>query len=149
MDCKEVTCCCIYDNQNLKISIFCTGSHCGFVQFVIRLLEGYSKCLTFCTFEIWEIWHSCVKVSNIATNFVVKRCKYKYMYWIAFCRCSRAIWIASERTANSHAQLTRCIIAILSDAGHMVRKHRQNAIQCLREMRNKFYKTYRTLNLIQ
>ena len=33
------------------------------------------------------MWH-CVKVSNIATNFVVKRCKYKY--WIAFCRCSRA-----------------------------------------------------------
>ena len=46
---------------------------------------GCSKYLTFCTFEIWEIWHFCVKlkVSNIATNFVVKRCKYKY--WIAFC----------------------------------------------------------------
>ena len=56
-----------------------------------------SKCLTFCTFEIWEIWHFCVKVSNIAKNFVLKRCKYKY--WIAFCRCSRAIWIASERIA--------------------------------------------------
>ena len=40
----------------------------------------------------------CVKVSNIATTFVVKRCKYKY--WIAFCRCSRLSWIASERIAN-------------------------------------------------
>ena len=60
----------------------------------------------------------CVKVSNIATNFVVKRCKYKY--WIAFCRCSRAIWIASERRANFHAPLI-----------HMAREHRQNAIQCL------------------
>ena len=28
---------------------------------------------------------------------------------IAFCRCSRAIWIASERKANFHAPLTRCI----------------------------------------
>ena len=71
-----------------------------------------------------------IKVSNIATSFVVKRCKYKY--WIAFCRCSRAIWIASERKANFHAPLTRCIwFAFLSDAIHMAREHRQNAIQCL------------------
>ena len=102
--CKEVRCCCIYDNQTLKISIFCSY-YC-----IIRRLcsvrhpsVGFSKCHTFCTFEIWEIWHFCVKVSNIATNFVVKRCKYKY--WIAFCRCSRVIWIASERKANFHAPL--------------------------------------------
>ena len=92
---------------------------------------GCSKFLTFCTFEIWEIWYFCVKVSNTATNFVVKRCEYKY--WIAFCRCSRAIWIASDRKANFHAPLlTRCIqFAFLSDAFHMAREHRQNAIQCL------------------
>ena len=71
----------------------------------------------------------CVKVSNTATNFVVKRCKYKY-----FCLCSRAIWIASERKANFHAQLTRCIqFVCLSDAIHMACEHRQNAIQCLND----------------
>ena len=54
-------------------------------------------------------------------------CKYKY--WIAFCRCSRAIWIASERIANFHALLTRCIkFAILSYAIHMAREHRQTVI---------------------
>ena len=29
-----------------------------------------------------------------------------FRHWIAFCRCSRAIWIASERKANFHAPLT-------------------------------------------
>ena len=81
---------------------------------------GCSKCLTFCTFEIWDIWHFCVKVSNTTTDFVVKRCKYKY--WIAIFRCSSAIWIASERSIK---------FAFLSDAIHMAREHRQNAIQCL------------------
>ena len=106
VDCKEVRCCSIYDNQTFKISIFC--SYC--LHWITSRLctvrhpspAGCSKSLTFCRFEIWEIWHFCVKVSNITTNFVVKRCKYKY--WIAFCRCSRAIWIASERIANFQAR---------------------------------------------
>ena len=133
--CKEVRCCCIYDNQTLKMSIFCSY----YLHWITPRLcsvrhpsgAGCSKCFTFCTFEIWEIWHFCVKVSNTTTNFVVKRCKYKY--WIAFCRCSRAIWIASERKANFHEPLTRCIqFAFLSDPIHMAREHRQNAIQCLK-----------------
>ena len=131
--CKEVSSCCIYDNQTLKISISCSY----FLHWITRRLcsvrhppcAGCSKCLTFCTFEIWEIWHFCVKVNNTATNFVVNRCKYKY--WIAFCRCSRAIWIASDRKANFHAPLTRCIqFAFLSDAIHMACEDRKNAIQC-------------------
>ena len=109
--CKEVRCCCIYYYQTLKISIFCSY----YVHWITRRLclvrhpsaAGCSKCLAFSTFEIWEICHFCVKVGNSTTNFVVKRCKYKY--WIAFCRCSRAIWIASERIANFHAPLTLCI----------------------------------------
>ena len=50
------------------------------------LAAGCSKCLTLCMLEIWEIWLLWVKVSNIATNFVVKRCKYKYS--IPFCCCA-------------------------------------------------------------
>ena len=108
---------------------------------------GCSKCLTFCMFEIWEIWHFCVKVSNTATNFVVKRCKSKY--WIAFCRCSRAIWIASEWKANFHAPLTRCFqFAFLSDAIHMAREHRQNAIQCL-NIALCSYSLYPTLHILK
>ena len=111
VDCKEVRCCCIYDNQTLKISIFCSY----FLHWITPRLCSVrhpSACWLFllshfCTFEIWEIWHFCVKVSNIATNFIVKRCKYKY--WIAFCWCSRAIWIASDWIANFHAPLIKNI----------------------------------------
>ena len=98
--CKEVRCCCIYDNQTFKLSIFCSYD----LHWITRRLfpvphpsvAGCSKCLSSCTFKIWEIWHFFVKVSNTTTNFVVKRLR----YWIAFCRCSRAIWIASERKEN-------------------------------------------------
>ena len=49
---------------------------------------------------------------------------YVLKHWIVFCRCSRAIWIASERKANWK-------FAFLSDAIHMDREHRQNTIQYL------------------
>ena len=45
--CKEVRCCCIYDNQTLQISIFCTGSPGGFVQFVIRPVLAVLSVLLF------------------------------------------------------------------------------------------------------
>ena len=49
--CKEVRCCCIYDNQTLKISIFVriisTSSQGGFVQFVIRLALAILSVLLF------------------------------------------------------------------------------------------------------
>ena len=113
--CKGVRCCCIYDNQTLKISIF--GQY--YLHWITRRLfsihnlsgAGCSKCITFCTFEIWEIWHFCVKVSNTSTNFVVKRCKYKYMRCIQF--------------------------AFLSDAIHIAHEHWQNAIQCLNALYTK------------
>ena len=109
---------------------------------------GCYKCLTFCTFEIWEIWHFCIKVSNITTNFVVKICKYKY--WITFCQCSRAIWIASERTANVHAPLTWCIqFAIISLAIHMARENWQNVIQCLNDAMTKHLYMYSHVNVTQ
>ena len=56
--------------------------------------------------------HFCVKVNNIAINLVAKRCKYKY--WITFCLCSRAIWIALRGAWK---------LAILSDAIHIAREH--------------------------
>ena len=53
-----------------------------------------------------------------------------FKHWIAFCRCSRAIWIASERKANwMHCVSGAWKFAFLSDAIHMAREHRQNAIQ--------------------
>ena len=134
VDCTDARCCCIYDNQTLKILIFCSY-HLHWITWRLCSVRhpsaaGCSNCLTFCRFKLWNIWHFCDKVSNIATNFVVKRCKYKYR--IAFCRCLRAIWMASERIANFHAPLTWCIsFALLSDAIHMAREHRQNVIQCL------------------
>ena len=66
---------------------------------------GCSKCLFVrLKSERYDIF---VLKSNTATYFVVKRCKYKY--WIAYCRCSHVIWIASERKANFHAQVRQCM----------------------------------------
>ena len=65
LDCKKVRCCCIYNNQTLKISIF----YLYYLNWITRRIcsvrrlsaAGCSKCLTFCTFEIWEIWHFVLK----------------------------------------------------------------------------------------
>ena len=67
--CKEVRCCCIYDNQTLKyqsfIRIIWTGSH-GWICSVRRpSATGCSKCLNFCTFEIWGLGQHFVFRSNI------------------------------------------------------------------------------------
>ena len=144
VDCKEVRCCCTYDNQTLKISIFCSY----YLNWITRRIcsvrrpsaAGCSKCLTFCSRDMTF----CVKVSNIATNFVVKRCKYKY--WIAFCRFSRVIWIASER---------RAIFSCTANALHLICSsfrcnsygpwHRQNAIQCLNNKPHTVAHTFHTV----
>ena len=45
-----------------------------------------------------------------------------FKHWIAFCRCSRAIWIASEKIAKTK-------IDFLSEAIHIAREQRKNTIQ--------------------
>ena len=55
-----------------------------------------------------------------------------FKHWIAFCGCSRTIWIALERKANwMHRLGSAWKFAFLSDAIHMARENPQNAIQYL------------------
>ena len=104
------------------ISIFCLY----YLHWITRRLfsvrhpsgAGCSKCLTFCTCEIWEIWHFCVKESNTTTNFVVKRCKYKY--WIAF------VGVHGPYELHRKEKQIEC-----------TGEHRQNAIQCLNKIHEK------------
>ena len=63
---------------------------------------------------------------SLVSQLEVFKLTFSFRHWIAFCRCSLAIWIASERKAKQ----IKCT-AFLSDAIHMAREHRQNAIQYL------------------
>ena len=81
-------------------------------------------------------WLKAVSFSNLSrSDFFMpwKKNRRIFKHWIAFGRCSRAIWIASERKANWMHRVLRGAwkFAFLSDSIHMAREHRQNAIQYL------------------
>ena len=115
----------LVSSRNEQMSLIYHTAHIWFTSSWYTWISWvYKKPSLSLTYLWWEpIMYLGTDVERIPVSDSLK-------HWIAFCRCSQAIWIASERRANEmHCDAWK--FAILSDAIQMAREHRQNAIQYL------------------